>query len=104
MTPKYIAHSGAIAARKLGDEMIIMSAVDTTLISLNPVATAIWLAADGHTPLAEIVTSAVCSEFDVEPEVAYRDAEALVDDLACLRILMVSDQPIATLQAAQESR
>jgi len=104
MTPKYIAHSSAIAARKLGDEMIIMSAADSTLFTLNPVATAIWQAADGRTPLTDIVTSEVCSEFDVEPGVAYRDAEALVDELAGHRILLVSNQPIATLQAAQESR
>jgi hypothetical protein len=30
MTPRHIAHSGAIAARKLGDEMTIMSAVDSS--------------------------------------------------------------------------
>ena len=105
MTPKYIAHnSGAIAARKLGDEMIIMSATDSTLFTLNPVATAIWQAADGRTPLADIVTEAVCSEFDVESEVAYPDTEALVDELAAHRILLVSEQPITTPQAAQEIR
>jgi hypothetical protein len=101
MTTKYIAHSSAIAARRLGDEMIIMSAVDSTLFTLNPVATAIWEAADGRTPLADIVTSAVCGEFEVEPEIAYRDAEALVDELAGRGILLVSDQPIG---APAESR
>ena len=103
MTPKYIAHSRTIAARKLGDEMVIMSAADSTLFTLNPVATAIWQAADGKTPLSEIVEGTICREFEVEPELAYRDAEVLVDDLAGHGILLVSEHPIATAQAAQES-
>jgi len=101
MTPKYIAHSRSIAARQLGDEMVIMSAVDSTLFTLNPVATAIWQAADGKTPLSDIVEGTICREFEVEPEIAYRDAEALVNALAGHGILVVSEQPIAT---AQESR
>jgi Coenzyme PQQ synthesis protein D (PqqD) len=104
MTPKYIAHSGAIAARKLGDEMIVMSAVDSTLFTLNPVATAIWEAADGHTPLSEIVNQSVCREFEVDPQVAYRDAEELVGELATRGILTVSEQPIVAEAGLQERR
>lgn len=100
MTAKYIAHSRTIAARKLGDEMIVMSAVDSTLYTLDPVATVIWQAADGRTPLSDIVNQAVCGEFEVEPEVAYRDAEELIEKLAGHGILMVSEHPIET----QESR
>ncbi len=96
MTPKYIAPSRAVAARMLGEEMVIMSAVDSTLFTLNPVATAIWQAADGHTPLSEIVAGAVCNEFDVQPDVAYRDAEELVEQLSGHGILLVSEQPIPT--------
>ena len=103
MIPKYITHSRAIAARKLGDEMVIMSAVNSTLFTLNPVATAIWQAADGRTPLSEIVASAVCSEFDVLPEVAYRDAEELVEQLSSHGILLVSDQPISSARS-QDNR
>ncbi len=103
MTPKYIAHSRSIAARQLGDEMVIMSAVDSTLFTLNPVATAIWQAADGKTPLSEIVGAALCTEFDVAADVAYRDAEELVEQLAGHGILLVSEQPISTA-VPQESR
>lgn len=103
MTPKYIAHSRAIAARKLGDEMMIMSAVDSTLFTLNEVATAIWQAADGKTPLSDIVEGTICREFEVVPELAYRDAEALVNDLAGHGILLVSEQPISA-DLPQESR
>jgi coenzyme PQQ synthesis protein D (PqqD) len=95
MNPKYIARSSAIAARKLGGEMIVMSALNSTLFTLNEVATVIWQAADGKTPLADIVEGTVCREFDVEPAIAYQDAEALVNDLAGHGILLVSEQPIS---------
>jgi len=103
MNAKYIARSSSIAARKLGGEMIIMSAVNSTLFTLNEVATAIWQAADGRTPLSDIVQKTVCREFDVEPALAYVDAEALVNDLAGHGILLVSEQPISAA-APQETR
>ena len=103
MNQKYIARSSAIAARKLGDEMIVMSALNSTLFTLNEVATVIWQAADGQTPLSDIVQKTVCEEFDVEPELAYQDAEALVNDLAGHGILLVSEQPIST-NVPQETR
>ncbi len=74
--------------------MMIMSAVDSTFFTLNEVATSIWQAADGCTPLAEIVSSKICSEFDVDPDQAGRDVEQFVSDLSQHGILLVSDQPI----------
>lgn len=94
MSEKYIARSSAIAARMLGGEMMVMSAVDSTFFTLNEVATAIWQAADGRTPLSEIVARSVCSEFEVEPEVARHDAEQFVDELSQHGILVVSDRPL----------
>ncbi len=47
----YIARSSAIAARVLAGEMMVMNSADSTFFTLNEVATAIWQAADGHTPL-----------------------------------------------------
>ena len=44
---RYVARSSEIAARRLGDEMMIMSGRDSTLFTLNEVATIIWEAADG---------------------------------------------------------
>jgi len=93
MSDKYIARSTQVASRKLGDEMVIMSAVDSTLFSLSEVATLIWQAADGKTPLSEIARR-VSTEFEVAPDAAYRDAESFVDELASHGILRVSDQPI----------
>jgi Coenzyme PQQ synthesis protein D (PqqD) len=93
MNEKYITRSNAVAARELAGEMIIMSAADSTLFSLNETATLIWQAADGTTPLSEIVALRICSEFEVAPDEAYRDALALVNDLERHGILHVSSRP-----------
>ena len=95
MSVIYIARSPEVAARMLGGEMMIMSARDSTLFSLNETASAIWQAADGRTPLSEIVERVLCSEYDVAPEEALRHAEELVRDLAGRGILRTSGQPIA---------
>jgi Coenzyme PQQ synthesis protein D (PqqD) len=94
MTETYIARSPAIAARMLGGEMMIMSAVDSTFFTLNEVATLIWQSADGHTPLSEIIERKVCEEFEVSPEDARVDAEHFVNELSQHGILLVSDKPI----------
>lgn len=89
----YVSRSTAVAARELAGEMMIMSATDSTLFSLNETATLIWNAADGKTSLRDIVETKICAEFDVELEAAYRDAEALVTNLASLGILSLSAEP-----------
>jgi hypothetical protein len=94
MSARYIARSPKIAARKLGDEMIVMSAVDSSLYTLNEVAAAIWQAADGRTPLATIVTDQVCGQFEISTDEAMRDAEEFVTQLASHGILLLSEQPI----------
>ena len=94
MSETYIARSTAIAARMLGGEMMVMSAVDSTFFTLNEVATAIWQAADGQTPLSDIVSGTICSQFEIDPESARRDAEEFVSQLSQHGILLVSSQPI----------
>ncbi len=84
-----------VAARMLGEEMVIMSGKDSTLFTLTPVATAIWNAADGKTTLEQIVEQRVCEEFEVDRATAMQDAESFVSELAQHGILMVSDSPIA---------
>ena len=93
MSDQYVIRSSAIAARKLGGEMMIMSIKNSTFFTLDPVATAIWQAADGQTPLAEIVAKHICTEFDVSLEAAVRDAEQFVTELAAHGILLVSESP-----------
>jgi hypothetical protein len=96
----YVARSPRIAARKLGDEMLVMSGRDSTLFTLNATATILWQAADGATPLEEIVDRRICPEFEVKSEDAVRDAEELAADLAKHGILLVSEQPIAGANAS----
>ena len=95
MRNRYIARSQKVAWRLLDGEMIIMSALDSSLFNLNTVATRIWQAADGCTPLSEIVQGLICEEFDVDPDVAYRDVEEFVNELASYGILTMSDRPVA---------
>jgi hypothetical protein len=90
----YVARSPRIAARKLGEETLVMAAQGSTLFTLNPTATILWQAADGVTALDVIVERHICSEFEVEPEDAMRDAEALAQELAGHGILLISEQPI----------
>ena len=92
----YIARSSAIAARALAGEMMVMNSADSTFFTLNEVATAIFQAADGHTPLREIVREKICAQFDVDPEQAQADAEQFVAELSGHGVLVVSNQPLAT--------
>jgi len=94
MSERYIARAPDVAARTIGGELMIMSGRDSSLFSLNETAAALWDRADGATPLSEIVARHICAEFDVAPEEALADAEALVADLAAHGILIVSDAPI----------
>ena len=103
MSDVYISRATRVAARSLDGEMMIMSALDSTLFTLNPVATLIWQSADGKTTLDQIVEQKICPEFDVPADEALRDAQAFVHDLAAHGILFVSDQPIgpATQEGTQ---
>jgi len=101
MAEKYISRSSEIAARMLGGEMMVMSATDSTFFTLNEVASVIWQAADGRTPLSEIVAAKVCREFDVDREQAQRGADRFVDELAQYGILLVSDEPVDSLPSPE---
>jgi hypothetical protein len=92
----YIARSSAIAARALAGEMMVMNSADSTFFTLNEVATAIFQAADGHTPLQQIVRETICQEFDIDPEQAEADAEQFVTELSDHGILLVSDHPLGS--------
>jgi hypothetical protein len=99
---RYVARSTAIAARALGDETMVMSATDSTLFTLNEIASVIWAAADGVTPLDQIVANKICTQYDITPELALKDAEALVEGLAEHGILLLSDQPLAASSSSRE--
>jgi Coenzyme PQQ synthesis protein D (PqqD) len=99
----YVARSSAIAARVIGEETMVMSATNSTLFTLDEVATAIWDAADGATPLGDIVTNKICTQFDVTPEVALQDARILIEQLVEHGLMLQSDQPITKPSAVAKA-
>src|ERR1700676_3692083 len=99
---RYVARSTAIAARVLGDETMVMSAVNSTLFTLDEVATVIWESADGATPLEDIVAHKICTLYDVAPEIALNDAQRFVEGLAQHGLLVLSDRPITQCMTAPE--
>ena len=84
--------------------MMIMSGADSSLFSLNSTATILWQAADGVSPLSDIVERRICSVFDVDPAIALRDAEELVDDLARHGILVLADAPMPMPEGAPPTK
>ena len=94
MSGPYIARASKIATRMLGTETLIMSAADSAIFTLNEVGSVIWEAADGQTPLRQIVEQKVCEEFEVEPSQALADAEKFVTELAAQGVLRISETPI----------
>lgn len=99
MSSLYVARTPGVAARSLDGEMMIMSGSNSTLFTLNKTATILWQAADGSTPLDQIVQQKICSEFEVERDEALRDAETLARDLAKHGILQISEEPISRREA-----
>jgi hypothetical protein len=104
MAERYIARGSAIAARALRDEIIVLSTKDSFFFTLNDVASVIWQAADGRTPLSEIVQNKVCEEFDVQRDRAQHAAERFVDELSQHGILLVSDQPFTDSSGSAANR
>jgi hypothetical protein len=95
----YVVRSSAVAARKLGAEMLIMSGRDSTLFTLDEVATIIWESASGLVTLEEIIALKICPEYDVEHAVAVRDAETMAEELAKHGIMHISRGPIFDSEA-----
>lgn len=91
---RYIARASGVAARMIDGEMLLMSGRDSSLFSLNEVASLLWNAADGATPLDDIVASVICPSYEVDLATALQDARTLAADLALEGILLVSDSPM----------
>ncbi len=98
---KYIRKSDSVAARYLGEELIIMSAVDSMLFSLNSCAAAIWDAADGRSTLAQLVQTYICTGFDVDPQEALDDAEELMAELLNCGMVIVCDHPCPAVEESK---
>lgn len=92
----YLQREDKVAARRIGDDLMIMSARDSALFSLNETAAILWDAADGVTPLAMIVARDICPLFEVDADTALRDAREIAEGLAQHGILRVSPHPFGS--------
>jgi hypothetical protein len=90
----FVVRGSKLAARKVGGEMVILSAEDSSLFVLNEVGTTIWEAADGRTSIPAIV-DAMCLEYDVDRDTALRDVEEFVEALVAAGVLSTSNQAVA---------
>ncbi|MGH7837703.1 MAG: PqqD family protein [Candidatus Binataceae bacterium] len=99
MNDRFVRRSSKTAARALGDEMVVLSVIDSTLFSLNEAARLLWEAADGRRPLREIVAEVIVPQFEVDAETAYRDALEWAEQLAGHGVLELADQPLAQADA-----
>jgi len=97
MSDVFFTRAGRLAARKVAGEVVILRPHDSSLYVLNPVASAVWEAADGQTSLDSVIREVICHDFDVDPETARRDASELLVALAAEGLLRTSDQPIASV-------
>lgn len=102
-THRYVARATNVAARMIDGEMMIMSGADSSLFSLNETASILWQAADGVTPLAQIVEQRICGDYAVDPATALRDAEELAEELARHGILLLSDVPLPDSSAPSKA-
>ena len=93
MSDKFIRRSRRTAARRIGDETMVLAVVNSTLFSLNETASLLWEAADGITPLREIVIRTIVANFEIDAETAYRDAFELTTELSHRGILETAESP-----------
>jgi hypothetical protein len=95
MSDTFVRRSPKTASRMIGGEMVILSITDSALFNLNEIASLLWQAADGRTPLRAIVEREIVPQFEIDGETAYRDALELVGELSRRGILELADQPMA---------
>jgi hypothetical protein len=91
---QYVARAATVAARKIGGEMVILSAEDSSVFVLNDVGTAIWEAVDGPTPI-DAIAEAVALEYDVDAATARADVREFVAALAAAGVLATSDEAVS---------
>src|SRR5688572_19129852 len=93
MSDVLVSRAERLAARRVAGEMVILAADDSSLYVLNELGTILWEAADGRTPLREIVDRHICAEFDVDLDTGLQDARAFLDRLASHGIVELTAAP-----------
>jgi hypothetical protein len=94
MAERYPAQNALAAWRVYDGEAVIVSPTDSTLHTLNEVATIIWTEANGRTPLSRIAAR-VCDEFDVDRDRARHDVDTFIEALRQRGLVDVLDTPRA---------
>ena len=94
MAERYPAQNPRAAWRVYDGRAVIITPEDSRLHTLNEVGTLVWEAADGRTPITDIVAR-VCGEFEVAVERAAADVDAFVADLARRGLLSIGSAPPA---------
>lgn len=69
-----------VAFRAVGDEMLLVSAGQGRVLSVNTLGAFVWELVDGEKSVSDIVT-AVTEGFEVAEDVARHDVEAFLEDL-----------------------
>jgi len=86
-----VVRGDKLAARKVGGEMVILSAEDSSLFLLNEVGTAIWEATDGHRSI-QAIADVLCAEYDVDRATALADVTEFIASLTAAGILSVAEE------------
>lgn len=74
-----------IAYRVIDGSAVLVNPEDSTLYTLNEVATRIWELSNGQNTLEEIAT-AICQEFDVDFDTALRDTKQTIESLTAKQL------------------
>jgi hypothetical protein len=90
MTDVFPVRNSRVAARRVAGEVVILSADDSSLYVLNELGSLLWEAADGRTPLRQIVDQSICVEFEVDRDTGLHDAESFLRELAAYGIVALS--------------
>jgi hypothetical protein len=77
-----------LTARTVDGEAVLLDRAGGKVHQFNATASFIWSKLDGRTP-PEVVAQAVAEAFDVEPETAVRDVNALLEQFRTLNLLTV---------------
>jgi hypothetical protein len=93
MSSSYVGRSGAVAARAIDGQTVILQLATSALFTLNRVGSRIWELADGRTTVDQIARR-IHEEFEVEAPMAALDAKEFVERLAAQGVLLLSDAPV----------
>lgn len=93
MSPENPRRAHDTAWRTVDGEMIIVSAANSNIISLNSTGALVWELGDGTHSIDEIA-AAVTEAFDVSEETARHDVLAFVDALAAEGLLESSAEVV----------